>query len=202
MRCRPSFLSDRMLLTRWCNVPSGQIQPQKNRPRNIVDRKSTRLNSSHANIYTLSLYDALPIYALPAQFSFRPDVTNQVVQCPERANPATEKSSQEHRRDDDRQAPEQPAIERVRGQRIGDGDQRVGFQKVVAISGKTKKDQEESEKKGLRQPAQPGKGQPSPNARGHLMATLRRLSTGLPFPASALACRRKSPGVWGTSRSM
>src|ERR1039457_1215817 len=52
---------------------------------------------------------------------------------PERANPATEKSSQEHRRDDDRKAPEQPAIERVRGQRIGDGDQRVGFQKVVAI---------------------------------------------------------------------
>src|ERR1019366_4501702 len=83
-------------------------------------------------------------YALPAQFSFRPDVTNQVMQCPERANPATEKSSQKHRRDDDRQAPEQPAIERVRGQRIGDGDQRVGFQKVVAISGKTKKDQEES----------------------------------------------------------
>src|SRR5476651_2587475 len=26
-----------------------------------VDRKSTRLNSSHANIYTLSLHDALPI---------------------------------------------------------------------------------------------------------------------------------------------
>src|SRR5947209_8666427 len=26
------------------------------------DRKSTRLNSSHANIYILSLHDALPIY--------------------------------------------------------------------------------------------------------------------------------------------
>src|ERR1035437_5464564 len=26
------------------------------------DRKSTRLNSSHAEIYTLSLHDALPIY--------------------------------------------------------------------------------------------------------------------------------------------
>src|ERR1035437_3427892 len=26
-----------------------------------TDRKSTRLNSSHANIYTLSLHDALPI---------------------------------------------------------------------------------------------------------------------------------------------
>src|ERR1035437_9480940 len=26
-----------------------------------IDRKSTRLNSSHANIYTLSLHDALPI---------------------------------------------------------------------------------------------------------------------------------------------
>src|SRR3712207_5062669 len=28
----------------------------------LADRKSTRLNSSHANIYTLSLHDALPIY--------------------------------------------------------------------------------------------------------------------------------------------
>src|SRR5476649_1718545 len=28
-----------------------------------VDRKSTRLNSSHTVIYTLSLHDALPIYA-------------------------------------------------------------------------------------------------------------------------------------------
>src|ERR1035437_9755437 len=27
-----------------------------------TDRKSTRLNSSHANIYPLSLHDALPIY--------------------------------------------------------------------------------------------------------------------------------------------
>src|ERR1044072_4409636 len=31
----------------------------KSRP----DRKSTRLNSSHTEIYTLSLHDALPIYA-------------------------------------------------------------------------------------------------------------------------------------------
>src|SRR5476649_1819350 len=28
----------------------------------MVDRKSTRLNSSHTVIYTLSLHDALPIY--------------------------------------------------------------------------------------------------------------------------------------------
>src|ERR1035437_9508950 len=28
----------------------------------MVDRKSTRLNSSHADIYTLSLHDALPIW--------------------------------------------------------------------------------------------------------------------------------------------
>src|ERR1044072_4225704 len=28
------------------------------------DRKSTRLNSSHTDIYALSLHDALPIYAL------------------------------------------------------------------------------------------------------------------------------------------
>src|SRR5215211_5532250 len=34
--------------------------------RNGIDRKSTRLNSSHTVIYTLSLHDALPIYAAPA----------------------------------------------------------------------------------------------------------------------------------------
>src|ERR1035437_2851503 len=28
----------------------------------LLDRKSTRLNSSHTDIYTLSLHDALPIY--------------------------------------------------------------------------------------------------------------------------------------------
>src|SRR5476649_2015551 len=33
-----------------------------------ADRKSTRLNSSHTEIYTLSLHDALPISARPASF--------------------------------------------------------------------------------------------------------------------------------------
>src|SRR5260221_415000 len=33
----------------------------RNRPRAKEDRKSTRLNSSHTEIYTLSLHDALPI---------------------------------------------------------------------------------------------------------------------------------------------
>src|ERR671933_135846 len=32
----------------------------------IVDRKSTRLNSSHTEIYTLSLHDALPILVIVA----------------------------------------------------------------------------------------------------------------------------------------
>src|SRR5476649_1955341 len=31
-------------------------------PALMIDRKSTRLNSSHTEIYTLSLHDALPIY--------------------------------------------------------------------------------------------------------------------------------------------
>src|SRR5476649_1102061 len=34
--------------------------------RRALDRKSTRLNSSHTVIYTLSLHDALPIYFLVA----------------------------------------------------------------------------------------------------------------------------------------
>src|ERR1044072_7495616 len=33
-------------------------------PRPTADRKSTRLNSSHTDIYTLSLHDALPIWIL------------------------------------------------------------------------------------------------------------------------------------------
>src|SRR5476649_1626416 len=37
-------------------VPAGQ-------PLSLLDRKSTRLNSSHTVIYTLSLHDALPISA-------------------------------------------------------------------------------------------------------------------------------------------
>src|ERR1035437_10388222 len=37
----------------------------------IADRKSTRLNSSHANIYSLSLHDALPIYTLRITSIFR-----------------------------------------------------------------------------------------------------------------------------------
>src|SRR5476649_1447167 len=31
----------------------------------LTDRKSTRLNSSHTEIYTLSLHDALPIWPAP-----------------------------------------------------------------------------------------------------------------------------------------
>src|SRR5262252_2685725 len=37
-----------------------------------LDRKSTRLNSSHTEIYTLSLHDALPISASPASSSAFP----------------------------------------------------------------------------------------------------------------------------------
>src|SRR5476649_1680894 len=33
----------------------------------LADRKSTRLNSSHTEIYTLSLHDALPIFELFAR---------------------------------------------------------------------------------------------------------------------------------------
>src|SRR5215204_2101954 len=36
-----------------------------------IDRKSTRLNSSHTVIYTLSLHDALPIYRQEARLADR-----------------------------------------------------------------------------------------------------------------------------------
>src|ERR1044072_2943544 len=35
----------------------------------MTDRKSTRLNSSHTDIYTLSLHDALPIYVASWNFT-------------------------------------------------------------------------------------------------------------------------------------
>src|SRR5882672_7767773 len=51
-------------------------------PQAAVDRKSTRLNSSHTVIYTLSLHDALPISAansarssLPSELMFHPSAS-------------------------------------------------------------------------------------------------------------------------------
>src|ERR671926_257006 len=45
------------------------------------DRKSTRLNSSHTEIYTLSLHDALPIcYVIfPVRLSFNPGPKENIV---------------------------------------------------------------------------------------------------------------------------
>jgi hypothetical protein len=91
--------------------------------------------SRHQQSEQQIVFEGLPRFvavgsdALPAPTFPRPDVANHVVQRPQRAYPATEESSQEERRDEDRQAPQQPAIERVRGQRIRDGNQWVGLQK-------------------------------------------------------------------------
>src|ERR671926_258719 len=47
----------------WANNETGVLQPVAEVARLCrADRKSTRLNSSHTEIYTLSLHDALPIY--------------------------------------------------------------------------------------------------------------------------------------------
>src|SRR5476649_2801803 len=48
-------------LGRWLATSSTKRERSRNSAR---DRKSTRLNSSHTEIYTLSLHDALPISAL------------------------------------------------------------------------------------------------------------------------------------------
>src|SRR5476649_1204536 len=45
----------------WART-SGPNGPSAIRQHRGQDRKSTRLNSSHTEIYTLSLHDALPIY--------------------------------------------------------------------------------------------------------------------------------------------
>ena len=45
MRCLPRFDSDGMSPTKCCNVPMGQIQPQKKRPRNNVGTRMIRLHN-------------------------------------------------------------------------------------------------------------------------------------------------------------
>src|SRR5882672_9665886 len=56
--------------TVWdCGI-SGRISPPSTA---ALDRKSTRLNSSHTVIYTLSLHDALPIYSLVVDEEFIDD---------------------------------------------------------------------------------------------------------------------------------
>src|SRR5882672_5176612 len=66
------------------------------------DRKSTRLNSSHTVIYTLSLHDALPICAAPhpRRFATSP-LTSQSPDCHDLRSSATRTSrppsrSEEH----------------------------------------------------------------------------------------------------------
>src|SRR5476649_101545 len=67
------------------------------------DRKSTRLNSSHTVIYTLSLHDALPIYC--AQASSRRDPSRRRKPCgtgflrlPQSRAPSVRRSRSEERR--------------------------------------------------------------------------------------------------------
>src|SRR5882672_2694437 len=45
-------------------VPNSRMSAPPENARALPDRKSTRLNSSHTEIYTLSLHDALPICVL------------------------------------------------------------------------------------------------------------------------------------------
>src|ERR1035437_5058302 len=54
----------------------------------MADRKSTRLNSSHTDIYTLSLHDALPISALAQHLEVPTEqiATAVVDYCAEAAN--------------------------------------------------------------------------------------------------------------------
>src|SRR4030095_16384865 len=63
-------------------APPGTVQHDRAAPRDehlegrratlLEDRKSTRLNSSHTEIYTLSLHDALPIWGASSPGPWRP----------------------------------------------------------------------------------------------------------------------------------
>src|SRR3712207_775004 len=50
----------------WPSSTTARTRRSPSRPWPSRDRKSTRLNSSHANIYPLPLHDALPIYGAVA----------------------------------------------------------------------------------------------------------------------------------------
>src|ERR687885_788999 len=49
----------KVIITKASQAARARIAAQQ--ARRLADRKSTRLNSSHTEIYTLSLHDALPI---------------------------------------------------------------------------------------------------------------------------------------------
>src|ERR1044072_9140139 len=57
-----------ILISAWASPRrtscSATKSPARTRTPSPSDRKSTRLNSSHTDIYTLSLHDALPIYLM------------------------------------------------------------------------------------------------------------------------------------------
>src|SRR5476649_1278798 len=54
----------------WCSAATAATRTTASTPR---DRKSTRLNSSHTEIYTLSLHDALPILPFEVAVSVKLD---------------------------------------------------------------------------------------------------------------------------------
>ena len=67
--------------------------------------------------------------ALLAALGLRGQVADEVLQRAHGADPAAKKAAQKERGQQDDQAPEQPAIERVAGQRIDKGHQRVPLEK-------------------------------------------------------------------------
>src|ERR1035437_8859713 len=80
LRC-PSLRIGRMLQKKQ---PGAKVAL----PPEVVDRKSTRLNSSHANISSFPLHDALPIYLAlaPAEiamsvFAHRPYAAKEAAWC-------------------------------------------------------------------------------------------------------------------------
>src|SRR5476649_2135685 len=72
------------------------------RARPSGDRKSTRLNSSHTVIYSLSLHDALPIYVVVTHlghvegFDVGEQLVQRLVERRQRLAGASERRSEEH----------------------------------------------------------------------------------------------------------
>ncbi len=118
--------------------------------------------------------------ALLAALGFRRHVAHEMLQRAHRADPAAEETSQKKRGQQNDEAPQQPAIERVRSQRIGDRDQRIPLKEQAHRSmqmnvsgcagrgtqrGEDQQRDEEEQKENLRDPApqrQSGTSQESP----------------------------------------
>ncbi len=94
-----------------------------------AESRSHQPGNQHHIFPRLPALVSIGLDALLAAFGLRGQVADEVLQRAHGADPAAEKAAQKERGQQDDQAPDQPAIERVAGQRVDKGHQRVPLEK-------------------------------------------------------------------------